>query len=322
MREPDQNFIHYNLTEGQYQLQTLRVPQILSGCRLDVALQRLMPDYSRNRLQSWIRADRVKVNGATLGSSNKVWEDDLIEVLPLPLPEQTAFEPEALPVDIVHQDTGFFIVNKRAGLVVHPGSGNWDGTLLNALLHYDPDLAKLPRAGIVHRLDKDTSGLMVIARTLLSQTSLVRQIKARSMSREYLALVEGKPEAQGIVDAPIGRHPVHRTRMTVSQGGRPSRTFYEVLESFAGCALVRCKLDTGRTHQIRVHMQSIGHPLVGDPVYGSRTSGFNEFRRQALHAYRLSFTHPGSGEQIFFETPMPADMLDLLSGLKKNGDGA
>ncbi|MBU6459743.1 MAG: RluA family pseudouridine synthase [Proteobacteria bacterium] len=317
MREPDKNFVHYSLTDGQYQLQTLRVPKTLSGSRLDVALQRLMPDYSRNRLQSWIRAGQVDVNGNPAKISDKVWQEDVIQVRPLPLPEQTAFAPEDLPLDIVHEDPCFFVVNKRAGLVVHPGSGNWEGTLLNALLHHDPHLLTLPRAGIVHRLDKDTSGLMIVARTLHAQTNLTRQIGLRQVSREYLALVEGSPHKEGEVDAPIGRHPVHRTKMAVLKEGRPSKTFYEVMAFFPDCALLRCKLDTGRTHQIRVHMQSIGHPLVGDQVYGNRHSIYSCFGRQALHAFRLSFSHPVTDERLTFEADLPSDMLAFLTRLEQ-----
>jgi 23S rRNA pseudouridine1911/1915/1917 synthase len=226
---------------------------------------------------------------------------------------------EAIALAIVHEDDALIVVDKPAGLVVHPGAGNRRGTLMNALLYHAPRLAEIPRAGIVHRLDKDTSGLLVVARTPEAQTDLVRQLAARSVKREYLALVHGRVAGDGEVDAPIGRHPVARTRMAVSRRGRPARTRFRVLERFAGATLLAVSLDTGRTHQIRVHMRSIGHPLVGDPTYGKRRSGapvLDAFPRQALHAARLGLVHPLTRKPCEWTSPMPADLAALVAALR------
>ena len=220
----------------------------------------------------------------------------------------------------MHEDKALLVLDKPAGLVVHPGSGNWQGTLLNGLLHHHPALAAIPRAGIVHRLDKDTSGLLVVAKTLQAQTDLVRQLQARTVKRQYLALVHGAVARDGEVDAPIGRHQTQRTRMAVTEHGRQARTRYRVLERYAGATLLECSLDTGRTHQIRVHLQSIGHPLVGDPVYragrGVAPGPLTSFKRQALHAYRLGLVHPASGAAMQWESPVPEDMRALLLAIK------
>jgi 23S rRNA pseudouridine1911/1915/1917 synthase len=224
--------------------------------------------------------------------------------------------PEEIPLDIVHEDQAILVLNKPAGLVVHPGSGNWTGTLMNALLNHAPQLKQVPRAGIVHRLDKDTSGLMVVAKTLEAQTDLVRQLQARTVSRIYLALVEGRVAEAGSVDAPIGRHPRERTKMAVVERGKPAVTHFHVLERLPHHTLVECRLETGRTHQIRVHMQSIGHPLVGDPVYGSRELR-KAFHRQALHATRLGLIHPVSGQRMEWQVPMPGDMVELIERLRQ-----
>jgi 23S rRNA pseudouridine1911/1915/1917 synthase len=214
----------------------------------------------------------------------------------------------------VHEDADILVIDKPAGLVVHPGSGNWAGTMLNALLHHAPAVERLPRAGIVHRLDKDTSGLLVVAKNEPAQLSLVRQLQARTVKRTYLALARGKVKAAGTVQAPIGRHPVQRTRMAVVAGGKPAVTHYRVRERFAAHTLLECDLETGRTHQIRVHLASIGHPLEGDAVYAGR--GPRAFGRQALHAWKLSFVHPGSGDTVRFEAPLPRDLGDLLESLR------
>jgi 23S rRNA pseudouridine1911/1915/1917 synthase len=228
--------------------------------------------------------------------------------------------PEDIPLPIVFEDASILVIDKPAGLVVHPGNGNATGTLMNALLHHAPELAQVPRAGIVHRLDKETAGLMVVAKTLTAQTDLVRQLQARTVKRHYLALVHGKVGAGGTVDAPLGRHPVQRTKMAVlKHGGKEARTHYTAEERFERCTLVECRLDTGRTHQIRVHMASIGHPLVGDPVYGKAKSGdarLDAFPRQALHAWRLALVHPASGEAMQWESPLPADFAQLLESLR------
>jgi len=217
---------------------------------------------------------------------------------------------------VVFEDDTLLVVNKPAGLVVHPGSGNWQGTLLNALLRRVPGLAGIPRAGIVHRLDKDTSGLLVVAKTLTAQASLVRQLQARSVKREYLAVAHGRIARDGRIEAPIGRHPVKRTKMAVVARGRPAVTHYQVLERYAGASLLRLRLETGRTHQIRVHLSALGHPLVGDPVYGKRSSSIT-FPRQALHAERLALVHPTTGKAVDWQVEPPADMRELLESLRK-----
>jgi len=225
---------------------------------------------------------------------------------------------KAIGIAVVHEDDALLVIDKPAGLVVHPGSGNWRGTLLNAILHHAPQTAALPRAGIVHRLDKDTSGLLVVAKTLEAQTELVRQLQARSVRREYVALVHGVLARSGSVDAPIGRHPVQRTRMAVAARGKTARTHYAVLRRFAAATLVRCRLETGRTHQIRVHMHSIGHPLVGDPVYGKRGGvppALAAFPRQALHAARLALVHPATRADAAWQSPLPPDLRALLDSL-------
>lgn len=293
------------------------VPPACAGLRLDQALSKLLPQYSRSRLAQWVRANQVRLDGNAVLPRRRVWGGEVIDVVPAPDPASIAYEPEDIALDIVHEDTALLVVNKPAGLVVHPGSGNWSGTLLNALLRHSPDLARLPRAGIVHRLDKDTSGLLVVARTLPSQTDLVRQLQARSMKREYLALVHGNVTRGGKVDAPVGRHPVKRTRMAVVARGRNAVTHYEVVKNFSHTSLLRCRLDTGRTHQIRVHLSSIGHPLVGDPVYGKRRAT-PAFPRQALHAERLSLRHPETGRVVSWRVSPPADMRRLIRALGKH----
>lgn len=224
--------------------------------------------------------------------------------------------PQDIPLDVVFEDDTLLVINKPAGMVVHPGNGVPDGTLLNALLHRVPGLAQVPRAGIVHRLDRDTTGLLVVARTLEAQTDLVRQLQARTVSRRYFAVVAGDLRADGTVDAAIGRHPVQRTRMAVVQaGGKPARTHYFVRERLQGATLVECRLETGRTHQIRVHMAHIGHSLLGDEVYAPRNVA-ERFSRQALHAWRLGLIHPKSGAEVEWEVPLPADMEGLIAGLR------
>jgi 23S rRNA pseudouridine1911/1915/1917 synthase len=241
-----------------------------------------------------------------------------------PEPEPVTAEcPEDIPLAVVFEDDAILVLDKPAGLVVHPGNGNPDGTLLNALLHHAPQLEAVPRAGIVHRLDKETSGLMVVAKTLAAQTALVRRLQARDVGRHYLALVHGVLTGPGTVDAPIGRHPTHRTKMAVVAGAREARTHYAVRERFDAATLIECRLETGRTHQIRVHMASIGHPLVGDPVYGRRRCGdarLDAFERQALHAFRLALAHPVSGEPMSWEVDLPDDFAQLLDGLRAGAD--
>lgn len=297
------------------------LPGDCAGLRFDQALARMFPEYSRSQLQQWIEAGRATLDARTAEPKRRVTGGERIVLVPAPTREETAFAPEALPLPIIHEDAAILVIDKPAGLVVHPGSGNWSGTLLNALLAHVPAAAGLPRAGIVHRLDKDTSGLMVVAKTPESQTALVRQLQARTVTRVYLAAVHGNVRAEGTVDAPIGRHPVQRTRMAIVAGGREARTRYRPLGGGAGWTLVECRLDTGRTHQIRVHLQSIGHPLLGDPVYGSREipprvrTAVGAFERQALHACELSLDHPVTGERQRWQAPPPADFEALIARL-------
>ena len=293
---------------------TLTVPPQPAGRRLDQVLAELLPEYSRSRIQTWIDEGQVLLDGAAAKPKQKVWGGEMLSVVPMAHPSEVEAAPEDIPLDIIYEDEAILVLNKPAGLVVHPGSGNWSGTLLNALLHHAPQLKQLPRAGIVHRLDKDTSGLMVVAKTLQAQTDLVRQLQARSVSRIYLAVVEGDAQSEGSVDAPIGRHPRDRVKMAVVERGKPALTHFRVLERLPRHTLVECRLETGRTHQIRVHMQSIGHPLVGDPVYGERTL----FHRQALHATRLALVHPATGARMEWEKSMPQDMAELLATLRRS----
>lgn len=295
---------------------TLSVPTELAGRRLDQCLAELLPDYSRNRLAGWIDAGRVTLEGAVVNRKVKVWGGEKVVVETEALPEETAHQAEAIALDIVFEDEFLLVINKPAGLVTHPGAGNWQGTLLNALLHHCPDANTLPRAGIVHRLDKDTSGLMVVAKTLIAQTALVRDLQAREVKRVYWAVASGRlMPTQGIIDAPIGRHPTQRTKMAVVERGRPAQTHYQVLRQYESAAWVECRLATGRTHQIRVHLAHLGHPLVGDKVYAGRARGPVEFHRQALHAVRLGLVHPHSGQPMEWEAAPPEDFQTLLKQL-------
>ncbi len=286
--------------------------------RFDQAVARLFPQHSRSRLTAWIKAGRITLEGAAATPSHKVRGGEHISVTPQADPRETSFRAQDIPINVVFEDEHVIVINKPAGLVVHPGSGNWEGTLLNALLQHAPQLAQIPRAGIVHRLDKDTSGLLVVAKTLTAQTALVRQLQAHSVTREYVAVVHGFVTHQGSVDAPIGRHKTQRTRMAVIPGGKPAMTHYEPVEHLLQATLLRCRLETGRTHQIRVHLASIGHPIVGDPVYGGKrkSPAGIPFARQALHAEKLALTHPASGRRRSWSARVPADMRRLISGLK------
>ena len=289
--------------------------EALAGLRLDQALARLLPAESRSRLARLVDDGAVLVDGEPGRAARRLRGGERIEVLLKPRPEEVAFRPEAIDLAVVHEDDAVLVVAKPAGLVVHPGSGNWAGTMLNALLHRVPALGHLPRAGIVHRLDKETSGLLVVAKTEAAMQDLVRQLQARTVKRTYLALARGLVTAPGTVDAPIGRHPTQRTRMAVVPGGKPAVTHYRPKRRFAAHTLLECDLETGRTHQIRVHLASIGHPLEGDPVYGGR--GVRRLDRQALHAWKLAFVHPSTGKTVRFEAPPPADFEALLDGLAK-----
>jgi 23S rRNA pseudouridine1911/1915/1917 synthase len=306
--------------EGSANLQ-LVVPSELAGLRLDQALARLLPQHSRSRISGWMRAEQVRVGGAIARPKQKVRGGEQVELDAAAPPQERAHEPQALALSIVYEDDALLVLDKPAGLVVHPGSGNWSGTLLNALLHHAPGLARVPRAGIVHRLDKDTSGLLAVAKSEIAQTALVRQLQRRSVERVYRAIAAGDIAAAGTVDAPIGRHRLHRTRMAVVQRGRSARTHYRPLERFGLATLLECRLDTGRTHQIRVHLAALGHPLLGDPVYGprreSQAARIAGLSRQALHAARLVLDHPVSGERMRFRSQPPADMRAALRALRE-----
>ncbi len=307
------------------------VPDECAGMRFDQVLAKLLPEYSRSRLQEWIAAGQATLNGAIVAAKLKVWGGEEIVVSPQAHPSEVPHQAEDIALDIVYEDDALLVINKPAGLVVHPGSGNWEGTLLNALLHHAPQLSAIPRAGIVHRLDKDTSGLLVVAKTLTAQTALVRQLQARSVKREYLALAYGELRHGGTVNEPVGRHPTQRVKMAVVESGKEAVTHYQVEEKFSGCTLVRCRLETGRTHQIRVHLAHIGHPLVGDSVYlkgvhkcpAQVRTLLHGFPRQALHATRLALIHPDTGVLMEWHAPLPEDMMRLLRQLREvNHDSA
>lgn len=294
------------------------IPADFAGLRLDQALARLFPEHSRSRLQICLKAGTLRVDGGAAQAKRAVLGGERVEFDP-PNPEPSTAQPQSIHLDIVFEDAQILVINKPPGLVVHPGAGNPDGTLLNALLAHAPALAQIPRAGIVHRLDKDTSGLLVVAKTLEAQTHLVRQLQARTMGRTYTALVHGAPRSsRGVVDAPIGRDPRSRTRMAVTTRGKPARTAYTLIERIGQLSLLACKLESGRTHQIRVHLQSIGLPLVGDPVYrkGARTLQLEGFARQALHAAVLELDHPKNAKPMRWESPLPEDFLALLAQLR------
>jgi len=303
------------------------VPADMAGLRLDQAAARLFQSYSRSRLQNWIKQDLVTVDGRTARARDPVWEGACIRIVALASASDGEDSAQNIALSVLFEDGDLLVVDKPAGLVVHPGNGNPDGTLLNALLHHQANLGALPRAGIVHRLDKDTSGLLVVAKTLTAQTSLVRQLQARSVQRDYLAIVVGSPRTDGQIEAPVGRHPVVRTRMAVVASGRPAMTHYRKLRSGSGWSLLHCKLETGRTHQIRVHLTSIGHPVVGDPVYLRKASAHalpivaQAFPRQALHATRLALIHPTTGMQMTWDSSLPADMQGLLDILETDATG-
>jgi 23S rRNA pseudouridine1911/1915/1917 synthase len=295
-----------------------------AGLRVDVALQQLLPEFSRSKLQEWIKDEFVLVNQSYVSVKHKVYAGDEIKVIVQSNPENNAFLPEAIPLNIIFEDETLLVINKPAGMVVHPAIGNWSGTLLNALLHHMPEIAHIPRCGIVHRLDKETSGLLVVAKTLNAQTHLVQQLQARTVKREYRAIVWGQLWKNGTVNQAIGRHPSIRTRMAIHLSGKPAITHYEILERFGVHTYLRCNLETGRTHQIRVHTQYLKAPIVGDPVYGLKSimpikSMSDElrqhvlsFNRQALHAIRLGLIHPLSGEMMEWSIDLPEDMKALL----------
>jgi 23S rRNA pseudouridine1911/1915/1917 synthase len=315
------------MTEERTQ-HTARIPDELAGQRLDQALARMFPDYSRSRLKAWLLAGSVLIDGASRRPRDPVQGGETV-VLTVTTDAAVRAEPEAMSLDVVYEDDDLLVVNKPSGLVVHPGAGNVSGTLMNGLLAHAPQLESVPRAGIVHRLDKDTSGLLLVAKSLPAHTALVRELAERAISRQYLAICNGVLTGGGTIDAPIDRHPVDRTRMAVRDNGRPAVTHFTVIERFRAHTFVNVVLETGRTHQIRVHFAHRRHPLLGDPVYGGRLAlpaGASEalrdalraFRRQALHATRLELKHPVRGGDLSFEVPPPEDFETLLQTLRED----
>jgi 23S rRNA pseudouridine1911/1915/1917 synthase len=305
---------NYNPATAPVATRELTIPAELAGLRLDQALAKLLPEHSRSRIRTWIDAGHVRIAGEASAAKQKLFGGERVVVEPLPDPREAAFVAQELPLAIVYEDDALIVLDKPAGLVVHPGSGHWQGTLANALLHHHPGLAAVARAGIVHRLDKDTSGLLVVAKTPTVQTDLVRQLQARTVRREYLALVHGVVAHGGVIDAPIARHPLKRTSMAVVATGKRAVTHYEVRERFANCTLLACRLETGRTHQIRVHLAALHYPLVGDPAYGRRKG--IAFHRQALHAWRLGLEHPVTRLAVSWQSPLPPDFASLLESLR------
>jgi 23S rRNA pseudouridine1911/1915/1917 synthase len=317
-----------SLSEQQFYTHDVTVPEELGGSRLDQALAELLPEYSRSRLQGWIKAGSILVDGDPARPRDKVVGGEHLSIK-APREAEVPMRPENIPLNIVYQDEHLLVIDKPAGLVVHPGAGNPASTLQNALLHVRPGLVELPRAGIIHRLDKDTTGLMVVAASVEAYTVLTRALAKREILREYQAIACGVMTAGGDISAPIGRASGDRKKMTVREGGRPAVTHYRVIERFRAHTHIRLKLETGRTHQIRVHMAHLRFPLVGDPAYGGRlripagagealTGALRGFRRQALHAARLGFSHPVSGEQVEWTSPLPADMVGLLDVLRED----
>jgi 23S rRNA pseudouridine1911/1915/1917 synthase len=307
---------------------TADVPYEMAGMRLDQVLAELFSDYSRSKLQSWIKAGRVHVDGLQLKPKDKLEGGEVI-TMDAEAEKVVISEAEEIPLDIIHEDKSLLIINKPAGLVVHPAVGNWSGTLLNALLNHDKNLVILPRAGIVHRLDKETSGLLMIAKTLQAHNSLTQQLQDREITREYLAICKGRMTAGGTVDEPIARHPTDRKRYAVKESGKEAVTHFRVLQRFSHHTFIQLKLETGRTHQIRVHMAHIRYPLLGDPVYGGRFQlppncssslefELRNFKRQALHAAKLGLVHPETGDYCEWRQDLPADMSRLLEVLSAN----
>jgi len=312
--------------------ESVQVPFDLGNKRLDQVAATLLPDYSRSRLQQWIKDGQLKVDGETRRGRDKLTGGEML-VLEAELAAEGDWLAEDIPLDIVYEDDDILVVNKPANLVVHPAAGNLTGTLLNGLLHHAPGQREIPRAGIVHRLDKDTTGLMVVAKTLQAQVALVAQLQDRSMGREYEAVVQGHMTGGGKVDEPIGRHGTQRTKMAVNPMGKDAVTHYRVLHKFPSHTYIRCKLETGRTHQIRVHLSHIGYPLVGDATYAARTrlvkgigpvlrEKLQKFGRQALHARALGLIHPVTQEWMEWEVDLPEDMIDLLECLDEDAHGS
>ena len=306
----------------------ITIPKELDGKRLDVALSELLPEYSRSKIQSWIKAGEVGVNNLNHRQRDVVNADDIIKINTVPK-NTDKDQAEAIDLNVIHEDDEIIIINKQAGLVVHPGAGNQKHTLVNALLHFDKNLDVLPRAGIVHRLDKDTTGIMIIARTIKSHTHLVNELQKRNIKRNYRALICGQLIAGGTIENKIGRHPVQRTKMTVTDKGKLAITHYKIVKKFQHYSYLDIQLDTGRTHQIRVHMNSINHPVIGDPMYGKNSflkkgietslrDHIKNFKRQALHAYSLELIHPKIKKLVNYKAEVPDEKKNLIKILEKN----
>lgn len=306
------------------------IPPELAGKRLDQALSAIFSEHSRSRLQGWIRKGDVLLDGIPAAQRYKVRGGESVEI-DTSIEPQLSWDAEEIPLEVIHEDAQLLVINKPAGLIVHPGAGNPQHTLLNALLHLDPQLQLVPRAGIVHRLDKDTSGLMVVARTPETHTALISELQQRAVKREYQAIVSGVMTAGGTVDQPVGRHPRKRVRMAVVDRGKEAVTHYRIIKRYRAHTHIRAMLETGRTHQIRVHMAYLNHPIVADPQYAGRSripagisqtllGKLREFPRQALHAGTLALLHPRTGQQISFHAPLPADMQGLLAALQEDQD--
>jgi len=308
-------------------METLKIiiPERMSGQRLDVALSEMLPDYSRSKITDWIKSGEALINHKTFKPKDKVSGSEMVE-LTISQKKNNDWLGEDIPLNVVFEDEDIIVLNKSVGMVTHPGAGNWSGTLANALLYYEPNLATLDRAGIVHRLDKNTSGLMVVAKNEKSQKNLVEQLQTHSVSREYSAIVYGHMVSGGTVDEPIGRDTKDRVKQAVSSHGKEAVTHYRVLDRYRNHTHVKAILETGRTHQIRVHLSHIGYPLIGDPMYGGKLrfpkkadealkDALVDFKRQALHSRKLTLTHPISGKLMSWKAPLPEDMLALLDVL-------
>lgn len=308
--------------------QQFTIPEAYTQERLDLTLAKLLPQFSRTQIKTWLENGDILINGRVVKANLKVRGNEEV-IVNVTLEPVITWQAQDIPIDIIYEDESFLVINKPAGLVVHPGTSNHDRTLLNALLHHVPQLNMLPRAGILHRLDKNTSGLLVVAKTAPALKSLSHQLKKRTIEREYQTIVYGKLLSGGTVDEPIGRHPTLRKKMSVSETGKKAITHYRILEKFRTFTRLKVKLETGRTHQIRVHMFHIRHPIVGDPVYGGRVQlskkmpqetidCLRQFKRQALHAFALGFRHPVTNEFVRFESPLPEDFKMLIAALRKD----
>lgn len=305
------------------------IPENYIGIRTDIALAEIITDLSRSKLTNWLKEGHILLDRKQVRPKDKINGGEEVIITPPFSEEVNAYKPENIPLNVIFEDAHVIVINKPAGLTVHPGNGNWSGTLLNALLYHYPELSLIPRAGIVHRLDKDTTGLMVVARSLLAQVNLVQQLQARTVNRVYRAFVEGHPFKEGIINKNIGRDPHNRIKMAaLEHGGREAITRYRTLKYFDKMTYVECKLETGRTHQIRVHFKDIGHPLISDPIYGTKkinyqpevVAAIHELNRQALHAIKLSFVHPATNEVLSFKSRLAEDMRNLLKALVFNED--